>query len=345
MASVMDNFNPTHPINPYEHTCDIPPYVCVHSGQFHADELLAIAIVDAAYDYRNKHDHLKVVRTRDQAILGVQDGHLNVDVGGMYDGKVNFDHHQREYTGPEWVRQIGDEVTTFRMASVGQLWLRYGMSVVARQMNIADDPNPHISDIDNCREVAWRMAKLLACIDAVDNGQGHLFPGDPGMPNIATVLSAFNVYDGDDGFNLARTFAYEWLLATVLKTIEAVEYESTVYHDLMVHANEKPILTLYKPGPWVGVFVKDPTAFDGYKVVVYMAAPSDWRVQTIPDNVDNPQSMRCPAPSSVRGKRDAELAEMTGIADVTFVHPAGFTGGAKSEEGAVALAKWWVSNS
>ena len=343
----MDTFNPNQPLNGNIETGDIPPYICVHNGQFHADELLAVAIIDAAYDYANKANHIKVVRTRDQAILDTPDGHLNVDVGGKYDGVKNFDHHQRDYNdGPMWVRQVGEEVTTFRMASVGQVWLRYGVTVVAREMNLADDPDPHVSDIDNCHEAAWRMAKLLASIDAVDNGSGHLFPGDPGMPNLATVLSAFNVYDsGDDGFNIARNFAYEWLIATVMKIIEAVEYESLVYHDLRVHEKEKPILTLYKPGPWVGVYCKDPDAFNGYKVVVYPASPDDWRVQTIPAQPDNPQSMKCPAPEAIRGIRGQELVDITGVADAVFVHPAGFTGGARSEDGAVALAKWWVANS
>ena len=334
----MDQFNPNFPINTHIHTCDIPSYIVVHGGQFHADELLAVSILDIAYDYGRNGTRIPVTRTRDQAVISKDDKHINVDVGGKYNG-TNFDHHQRDYNGPMWVREDG---TKFRMSSCGQVWRSYGVSVVARVMNIADDDDPHVDDIENCMEAVNRISKILASIDAVDNGSGHLFVCDPNLPNLATILSAFNVY-GEEGFDKARNIAYEWLNATIRKVIEAVEYEFEVYVALRTGKN-KPILELLIPGPWVNVYCKDPDAFSDYQVALYKAGEDDWRVQTIPDTPDNPQSMRCPAPEAIRGLRGKELADITGVPDAVFVHPAGFTGGARTVEGAMNLARWWIAN-
>ncbi|KAJ9137799.1 Metal-dependent protein hydrolase [Coniochaeta hoffmannii] len=68
------------------------------------------------------------------------------------------------------------------------------------------------------------------------------------------------------------------------------------------------------------------------------APDSKWRVQAVPLTKDSFQSRR-PLPEAWRGVRDEELSEKTGIPGGVFVHAAGFIGGNKTFEGALAMAK------
>ena len=68
--------------------------VMTHSGNFHADDVLAWALLSTFLT-----EELELVRTRDKELLAT--GDLIFDVGGRYspsDGQ--FDHHQAEYQGP-----------------------------------------------------------------------------------------------------------------------------------------------------------------------------------------------------------------------------------------------------
>src|SRR5690606_34861799 len=64
-----------------------------HSGSFHADDVLALALIRAFAD-----PDATVVRTRDPAVLAACD--VVFDVGGVHDpARGRFDHHQNDYTG------------------------------------------------------------------------------------------------------------------------------------------------------------------------------------------------------------------------------------------------------
>lgn len=72
--------------------------ICVHSGRFHADDVLGVAL--AALELGVVPD---VVRTRDPA--GFADADLVLDVGERFDGRRFFDHHQpNDFAYPNGVR-------------------------------------------------------------------------------------------------------------------------------------------------------------------------------------------------------------------------------------------------
>ena len=60
--------------------------VGTHDGVFHVDEIVAIAIL------KNHFENVDIIRTRDKSKLESCD--ILIDVGGKYDGKRFFDHHQ-----------------------------------------------------------------------------------------------------------------------------------------------------------------------------------------------------------------------------------------------------------
>ena len=65
---------------------------------------------------------------------------------------------------------------------------------------------------------------------------------------------------------------------------------------------------------------------------------NSWRVQTVPispESFENRKSL----PEAWCGLRDAELDAKSGIPGCIFVHASGFTGGNKTRDGALAMAR------
>ena len=67
--------------------------IATHSGTFHCDEALAIAMLRKVPDYADA----TLLRSRDEAELARAD--VVVDVGGVYDAsRHRYDHHQKGFT-------------------------------------------------------------------------------------------------------------------------------------------------------------------------------------------------------------------------------------------------------
>jgi uncharacterized UPF0160 family protein len=77
--------------------------------------------------------------------------------------------------------------------------------------------------------------------------------------------------------------------------------------------------------------------------VVYPHPSGTWSVKTARENLSSFKS-RKNLPEAWAGKVNEELQKITGVPDATFCHNARFTCGAKSKEGALALAKLALDN-
>ena len=73
------------------------------------------------------------------------------------------------------------------------------------------------------------------------------------------------------------------------------------------------------------------------KFVLYQDGSGMWRVQAVTAE-GTAFTNRLGLPEAWRGLRDAALCEASGIAECCFCHAAGFIGGNKTKEGAVAMA-------
>ena len=73
------------------------------------------------------------------------------------------------------------------------------------------------------------------------------------------------------------------------------------------------------------------------KYALFEDSSGAWRIQAIP-LTPNSFENRKPLPAAWRGVRDAALDEVSGIEGCVFVHAAGFIGGNKTYEGALAMA-------
>ena len=106
--------------------------ISTHDNGFHADEVTAIALynvfVSANYE---------VIRSRDESLIAKSD--MEIDVGGAYNpSNLQFDHHQRDYTG--------------ELSSAGMIW----------EWLCAGDPR---------KKEYRRIGNLVADVDAQDTGR------------------------------------------------------------------------------------------------------------------------------------------------------------------------------
>ena len=89
--------------------------IITHSGNFHADELLAVAAIEIQLN----GTLYEVIRTRDPEVW--KTGDYVVDVGGVYDPTANrFDHHQKGGAG---------ERNKVPYSSFGLVWKHYGEAI------------------------------------------------------------------------------------------------------------------------------------------------------------------------------------------------------------------------
>lgn len=277
-----------------------------HGGVFHADEALATAVLWLCGLVTRV---ARVFRLPEQLPATC----VIYDVGGEYDPEGGrFDHHQKEY----FETREGDDV---KYSSAGLVWKAYG----------------HLLCPD---ERVWQAvdARLFRGVDATDNGQAVL--GD--CMSLASLVSSFNPEWNEDDADANAAFKEAVRLCVgVLKRTIRHEEAVVAAEDLVgaaVADAEGQICVLPRFAPW--------QAYVENTDLLYVIFPSNrggYNVQAVAVYKDGAPTFetRKGLPWAWRGKRGAELAEVCGVTDATFVHPAGFIGGAASLDGALAMAR------
>lgn len=93
--------------------------IATHSGKFHTDEALAIALLQELPEFANA----TIYRSRDETFLKTMD--LLVDVGSIYDPEtLRFDHHQRTF------QDTFSPDHKIRLSSAGLVYKHFGEDVL-----------------------------------------------------------------------------------------------------------------------------------------------------------------------------------------------------------------------
>lgn len=279
--------------------------VGTHDGRFHADEVMATAILKEVYE-------IELTRTRDENVLKTLD--IVYDVGGG-----EFDHHGMD----KIYRENGTPY-----AACGLIWRGFGKEVIKIK-----DPSLKDEEVDLLYNYIDRA--VIEGMDALDNG---VKIGDTTIPilNISTIISGFNPpwykeNDEDKAFNEAVNVASSVLRnkishkLSVFKSRELVEnaYKSRVRPEVLV-------LDTYCP---YGELLKN---IDEAKEVLYVVYKSkvNYAAQSVRDyNGEDRKKF----PKAWAGKRDEELAKVTGVKDSVFCHSGRFIAIAQSLEGIMTL--------
>lgn len=280
--------------------------VGTHNGKFHADEVMATAILKEIFD-------IELIRTRDGEVLKELD--IVYDVGG---GK--FDHHdvEKEY------REGG-----IPYAACGLIWREFGRDVIKfKDKSISEE------EIEAAFYYVDRV--LMKGIDALDNGV-KIGQRDVPLMDISGIISGFNPpwfseREDDEAFNEAVELA-SVVLDNALNSRLAVVRSKEIVNEAFENRKVREVLVLEIYCPYWETLRK----IDENNEVLYVVYPSkgNYAIQTVRDRGED----RKPFPESWAGKRDQDLAEITGVEDAVFCHSGRFICVAKSFEGIMKLAK------
>jgi len=308
-----------------------------HSGNFHADETLGYAILHYALapegDLRGRvlgepgTDRLTFVRTRSPDRIAEAD--IVFDVGGVFDPtKGRYDHHMKD-------KPLREDGTPYSAA--GLLWKDYGLAAVR---NIVKTP------VDEATLTAiWQSLdkSLIIPVDQDDNGVAKM-----GKLSLADIVSACSppwdtaeLYGVEEakkqeslGFANAATAVAAHLVNMVDRVRASLKAANRVVQAYEA-AEDKRILLMETGMPTEKViFERDlPVVY-----VVSPAGPEQWNVKAIPP-VRGDFGQRVSLPEAWGGLEKKALAEISGVPDAVFAHPARFICGAGSREGALKMAR------
>ena len=288
--------------------------IVTHNGNFHPDDLFAVATLLLVLDLNN--DKYEIIRTRDPQKIA--EGDYVLDVGGVHDPEKNhFDHHQ--------IGGSGKRLNGIPYATFGLVWKKYGAELCGDE------------------EIAKRVdEKVIQSIDADDSGVSIFTPVFENVKpyQLEMAISSFiptwreKDQDLDQAFLKSLILVEEVLAREVKRAKDYFEGKKRIikaYQD----AGDKRIIVLDDEYSWGEVLITYP---EPLYVVGPRKSENGWGVAAVRKKMYGFEN-RKDLPKEWAGKKDKELAEITGVSDARFCHNARFLAVASSFEGALALAK------
>jgi len=286
--------------------------VATHPGNFHADDVFAVAVLALAQGAMPE-----VVRTRDEALHAAAD--VRVDVGGRSDPATgDFDHHQKG--------GAGERPNGVRYASFGLVWRHHGAALAGDEESAAK--------IDE---------RLVQGVDANDTGQtiSQSLVDDIRPMTVSGLIGAMNPSwdesltpeEEDARFAEAVAFA-RGILERELAGSAAFRRARGLVDAAIARASDPRVIELDRNMPWrEAVVAGSPEAL----FVIYPKSDG-WGMQAVPRELGSFDNRR-DLPAAWAGLSGAELAAATGVADAVFAHTSRFYASAGSREGILALAE------
>ncbi|WP_373898748.1 MYG1 family protein [Haloimpatiens sp. FM7315] len=278
-----------------------------HDGKFHADEVMATAMLNQIFI-------TDLIRTRDKKILNKLD--IVYDVNGG-----ELDHHGIDKV----LREDG-----IPYSSCGLVWSKYGKDIIKfRDGSLSEE---EINDIFNFID-----RSLIEGIDALDNGV-WIDKSEIPLMNVSSILSGFNPvwYEKDsenENFNEAVGVAASILNNKInfkISVLKAKEKVIKAYETREIP--QAVILDTYCP------YIEALKEVDKDEKILFVIfkTKTNYIIQTVrgKDGED-----RKKLPKAWLGKRDEELAKVTGVSDAIFCHTGRFIAVAGSLEGIKQLAQ------
>ncbi len=282
-----------------------------HAGIFHADEVLATAILRRVSKGRKeKFDLTRVFNVPED----VEDDAIVFDIGGGA-----YDHHSRDI-------EYRDNGVPF--ASAGLIWRDFGRDYLVFE----GCPDEYISvvfeEIDE---------NLVQAVDARDNGYND-FKDAHVKCNLtfSDMVSSFNpTWDenGDDAgghrpFWRAVKFAAITFDRFVKRTVSEYKARNLVLD--AIARSENHIMVLDRFAPWQKTVLEEGS--EDVWFVIYPSKRGGYSWQVVPTSKEDPLP-RCQVPVEWWGADEESLKEISGVNDAIFCHRNGFLGSCGSIEG------------
>lgn len=319
-----------------------------HNGIFHADDVVAYSVLDHLFP-----DAL-LTRTRDLSILG--DCDLVFDVGGQYNPRIHrYDHHQKE--------GAGTRMNGVPFASAGLIWNDFGLAFIENVL-ATECPEYHsklINDAKNSMNT-WMQsihvlseiqqavdASFIQSIDATDCGMLYhhstLKGTNQEVPSM-TLSYAVRLFNPNTGIekDAEESDSIFWNFIQATRLTQKILKRAVVNEAGLIFSRDKIkqsdngnlILVLDTYYDWTKTVVSE---MPHVSFVVFRTNTGQWNCQGVPVSLSDRFSLRVKLPEVWGGLESTELAKVSGVEDSVFCHRGLFICGAKSKEGAIALAE------
>ena len=274
-----------------------------HSGKFHADDVLAWAMLSQFLD-----QDCTLIRTRDPEIL--QQADIVFDVGGEYDVQSKrFDHHQNEYQGP--------------LSSAGMvlIWL-------FNEGKVSDTLYARLK------------SQIVDYVDAVDNGR--LQP-DATVPCFTRIVDSLNknivsMEDFDAQFFKAAHIASLFIDGLMQEELAAREAEQLVVAAMNdAEKQQCSFLEFPKYLSWKSTYFANGGKDHPTHFVLFPTLRETWKVVAIPPE-EHSFGQKRPLPMEWAGRRDDDLSSVT-LEESIFCHKNRFIAVFKTRGGAIRALK------
>ena len=301
--------------------------IVTHNGPFHADDVLGSAIVSYYYDIYGVD--YTFIRTHDQEQIA--SGNVVIDVGGVYDADNNrFDHHQVSF---DLKRE-----NNVPYSSAGLVWKTYGQRILQGRFDTYNSKffTKILNEVD---------LNLIQGVDALDSGYGTLYLADS-VPHatFSNAISSFNpTWQEGNSFDEEFKNAVDIAKVFLKREIKRAEGKAAAHDTALMAINlayqqgHEKIIVFNSFLPAMEVLVDYSNAF-----FLIFPQEKDWLVQCIPV-AGEAFSKRKELPEAWAGLREGDLTKVTGVKDAVFCHKGRFICGARSKEGAMALAQLALS--
>ena len=321
-----------------------------HSGKFHTDEALGLAI---RCMMEQADVPIVIVRSRAPAMLAHCDQLF--DVGHVYDpARGLFDHHQKEFNG--YFDKPDEEKTI--MATAGLVFKEWGKRLIASLYPTM------MRNEDLLTELYMAMyTDFVEAVDASDNGFSITPRGVRPRYRVTTAIQSqvgdlnqplVQEEEGEgDGITQNQRFVHAMLvtmrpfLVMLDKKVQKIKLAAPIVSSALLKCMERRdrILILETACPWKQMLqrLEKDSDIDASEGPLLCVAPSDgsaFMLMTIPVNAVNYYlGSRLKLPEEWAGKQTEELDEIAGIDGCVFCHRGRFIAGNKTLEGTVAMAK------
>lgn len=303
--------------------------IVTHSANFHPDDVFGVAtliyMLEAqgfSLKSKDKNKKIKVVRTLEP--WKVKDADYVLDIGMKYDPKKGwFDHHQEG--------GAGERPNGIKYASFGLIWKQFGKKLTGGE---------YVAE--------WIDRHIVQAIDAMDNGQYvytpkfdtvHPFLFESYIDTVCDLVKGASVGDDKEKAFYSEFMRMVELAKDVLRVfiIKAKQKEKIAKDARKVYeaAKDKRILISEKFVPSDFAEFKPPQYIQPL-VFAFHHLRGGWAAKVIRKGGQTFDS-HIYFPKKWRGKRDEELAKVSGVAEATFCHNSGFLIVAKTREGLMEL--------
>ncbi len=302
--------------------------IVTHGGKFHADDIIACAILRLIYP------GIEIIRT----LLSAESWNFDVndiivDVGRIYNPKINrYDHHQKD--GP--IRPYNK----IPYAACGLIWAHYGMYLIGQ---IAEMEGKDISGKIVSKVWSQIDDEIISVIDLMDNGLLKSIEDSPvkGI-TIPAMINAFvphkaTAEEMDMAFETPLKMMMEFLFCHIERSIAAAESFEKVRKatQIALENTEQKFVVIDEPGAWRKAVLETDKNENILYAIYEDEIRDQWMIQCVPQS-EHSFNSRKPFPEILCGKDEKFLLQQ--YKGLKFVHNTGFIAALRTQDDAISFA-------